>query len=426
MMNPENIDNLFPGEINTEHFIGGAIKRAFKTIVSPLIRPILKIPLLVVNAFVDKFIIPLINTFFSTISTFFFKLVKVALKFIITIVKLIFLFFLLIIVYVLNLDIGGKNYHKHNKEHEYKTEYPIYKVTTSNNSPDAFTYHSKITLNQSYKIKHAVAHFSVLTFQIIYKFPKLMYNVFMYLMVTGIWRYDKKFLDGAIASFAYKYIYACENNSNDWYQTVGYHYDNKNERKLFYNVKKCSKGYIPDESGLHCVKLNSFEPQVCPQANIYRIHKNDKIYNTLHPLLPRDFDTVKSPQYYNKTVDEQNKEKTEYINNKTNYYTTCARKMSNYDLISENICRTFDYESTKNNRNTDDLQKLCVDTYCKHGRYETFCGKFKEVEQKIDKHDTNLENKKLRKFYYSLTLLTLLSAISIIIFTKSGAVDQLL
>lgn len=425
-MNPENIDNLFPGEINTEHFIGGAIKKAFKTIVSPLINPILKIPLLVVNEFVDKFIVPFINTFFNTISPFFFKLVKVALKFIITIVKLIFLCFLLLIVYVLNLNIRGKTFHKHNKEHEYKTEYPIYKVTTSNNPPDEFTYHSEITLNQSYKIKHAVAHFSVLVFQILYKFPKLLYNGYMYFIVNIIWKYDKQFLDGAIASFAYKYIYACENNSNDWYQTVGYHYDNKNERKLFYNVKKCSKGYVPDESGLHCVKLNSFEPQVCPQANIYRIHKNDKIYDTLHPIIPRDFDKVKSAQYYNKTVDEQNKERTEYINNKTNYYTTCARKMSNYDLISENICRTFDYENTKNNKNTDDLQKLCVDTYCKHGRYETFCGKFKEVEQKIDKHDTNLENKKLRKFYYSLTLLTLLSAISIIIFTKSGAVDQLL
>ena len=100
--------------------------------------------------------------------------------------------------------------------------------------------------------------------------------------------------------------------------------------------------------------------------------------------------------------------------------------MSDYDMISENICRNFDYENTKSKNKSDDLEKLCVDTYCTHGRYETFCGKFKTVERKINRHDTDLQDKQIRKFYYSLTLLTLLSASSIIIFTKSGAVNKFL
>lgn len=423
-MNPKNIDNLFPGEINTEHFIGGAIKSAFKTIVGPLIEPILTIPRVIVDQFVGKFIGPLITMFFGQITPFIMLIFTKFLDKLIVVVKFLFNFVLLIIVFIFNLPIGEQTFHKYVKKHEYDKEYQEYKVTKNNKSSD-YIFHSDIDLKEKYKVKHAVCHVVVLWCLFVFRLHKYLYNFLMWCVAVIMLKCDKK-MDGAIASFAYKYIYACENDSNDWFQTVGYHYDNKNARKFFYNVKKCSKGYIPDDSGLHCVRINSFEPLICPQANIYRIHKNDDTYKTLYPLLPREFDTVKSPNYNGKTEFEKKKEEYDYNDNKTIYYKTCAKKMSDYDMISENICRNFDYENTKSKNKSDDLEKLCVDTYCTHGRYETFCGKFKTVERKINRHDTDLQDKQIRKFYYSLTLLTLLSASSIIIFTKSGAVNKFL
>ena len=257
----------------------------------------------------------------------------------------------------------------------------------------------------AFRVKHLLTYlggcfFYFLFYLLSYYSPRVpLYAVFYWIQFY----IDIAVYKGSVSSFYYKWLDACENPPDDWYTVTGYHEGNKNASNSMIGYKSltCPQGYkIDNFSGSMCIKKESYEPNMCPQANIYRMYHAN--LNPTYPLRPLPFSP--SSKFANNSKQKRYAELKEYNAKKKEFYDNCSVTMKPYDNVTKNICRNLDtYQGSALKR--DELESLCHDTYCGHGNYEAFCYKLND-KYKIKNNDSNQ-----LKHYYNIawTIVLILS-----------------
>ena len=246
----------------------------------------------------------------------------------------------------------------------------------------------------AFRVKHLVAYLGgcfvyFWFYLLLYYSPRVPFYAVFYWIQFYI---DIAVYKGSISSFYYKWLDACENPPDDWYTVTGYHEGNKNASNSMIGYKSltCPQGYkIDNFSGSMCIKKESYEPNMCPQANIYRMYHAN--LNPTYPLRPLPFSP--SSKFANNSTQKRYAELKEYNTKKKEFYDNCSVTMKPYDNVTKNICRNLDtYQGSALKK--DELESLCHDTYCGHGNYEAFCYKLND-KYKIKNNDSN----KLKHYY---------------------------
>ena len=245
-----------------------------------------------------------------------------------------------------------------------------------------------------YRFKHFVLYSLLLlifTLVNVVAMPIILSHVVMLFIFWGLDTVTK----GAVSTFYYKYFDASENPPDDWYTTTGFHEGNKTNKGSIIGFKylPCGKGYKADIlTNTMCVKKQTYEPNMCPQANIYRVYNQELGLDAIYPLKPKDFEP--SLNFAQKSENGRMQELKAYNKNKRAFYENCSITMKPYDDISKSICKNIDSVSSIDQKKKNELSSMCYDAYCNNGTYEKFCNKLtnKDVDEKFSSED-------LKKYY---------------------------
>lgn len=173
-----------------------------------------------------------------------------------------------------------------------------------------------------------------------------------------------KITKGAISTFYYKYLLACENPPDSWYETANYHHLNKNTKILFFAYNKCPTGFIPN--GIFCEKKPTYNPDYCEEAHIYKHHGNEEQGFNSGLLFPKEFNQ-NSQSYLKKKSFDKMIDIEDYTNNVKEHVDTCKKVHKNKDTLIKSICKDI-----SNVEKSNDLKTLCKRRYCVNEQ-QPFC-----------------------------------------------------
>lgn len=188
-----------------------------------------------------------------------------------------------------------------------------------------------------------------------------------------LYNLDYYALKGGISTFVYRYLLACENPPDSWYETANYHHLNKNTKMLLLAYNKCPSGFIPN--GIFCEKLPNYLPYYCEEAHIYKQYINeDKFYNP-GLYFPKNFNQL-TQGYLKKSSFDKEIEIENYINDVKRHNELCKRVHKSKDTLIKSICKDIDNVDKSN-----DLRTLCKRKFCVNEQ-QAFCHLYKDVTVK--------------------------------------------
>jgi hypothetical protein len=199
------------------------------------------------------------------------------------------------------------------------------------------------------------------------------------IIVTILVLFFDSITDKQASLLLYKYFVACETSPFAWFEQSFFQLGNTTEEGVFVCKKNCSVGYKLSADGKKCIKIPSYVPHFCPQANVMRVYRGlsasgrnslDSSGFTLPPNL--------------RTESEKESYINDYKKNKKEYYESCSAKMSEYDGISENVCSNLISSGTDTA-----LQEVCYKSLCTNGKYSPLCVKLKNVNSNYDSTGDN-------------------------------------
>ena len=237
----------------------------------------------------------------------------------------------------------------------------------------ALLYH--IPLTNKYKLGDIfMYYFCGIIFAVIFLIVTIVYYVLYKIVIEYfiLYRLDQ-FLKGAVSTFYYRNLLACENPPDSWYETANYQHLNKNTKILAFAYNKCPNGFIPN--GIFCEKKPNYTPDYCEEAHIYKYHSNEEKRLNSGLLFPKEFDQNSQSYLKKKTLDKiidiEN-----YTNNVKEHVDKCKTVHQNKDTLIKSICKDI-----SNVEKSNDLKTLCKRRYCVNEQ-QPFCHIYNEHKVK--------------------------------------------
>ena len=206
----------------------------------------------------------------------------------------------------------------------------------------------------------------------IYKFIFIFMTTFVIPFIISCWvtykyffeyivlRYLDKATNGAISSFYYRYLLACENEPDAWYMNPNFHKENMNKRFFILAYKQCPKGFSP--FGVFCNKNKYYESDFCLEPNIYKAYFG-------HPYESRGLSSLNQlkREYVRKDSDDKRDVVDQYKDDIVNMKKECSSAFKNKQSIVKAIC----LDKFSNEKNLA-VESFCNQNYCVDG-LEPFC-----------------------------------------------------
>ena len=180
-----------------------------------------------------------------------------------------------------------------------------------------------------------------------------------------------------------KFLVLCQNNPASWYKTPNWHLDNRYIRSLFCS-KPCRKGYVPEETGLNCIRQPKETPFHCPQAQIMRFYAGDGKKDRSRWFY-QEKRTKGNMKYLSKPPEAREDELLVHFINMTKYMQECTNKESNFSMnkyipLVRNVCANSDalYDlsfSKMDQKQIGKLQKVCQQSFCNSEETYPFCSR---------------------------------------------------
>lgn len=193
--------------------------------------------------------------------------------------------------------------------------------------------------------------------------------VWLWIMFYGM-LIDVQLFRGKLYVWWYRMFLATENAPNAWYTVGNYHNNNKADRMIL-SWKPCPDSYVPDKATAktRCKRTNISEPNFCPQANIFRSHKE---LSRQMPTEPLTF--VPDAKFVDASPESRRRQLQDHHMMKLEFHKRCDAVMGAYDATSKTICRNAGHLPL-NESNYKTLEGMCYEAYCHHGKREAFCAR---------------------------------------------------
>ena len=234
---------------------------------------------------------------------------------------------------------------------------------------------------------------------------------------------------GGFSRFLYRIFVSCENSPFAWYKNSRYDLENKCSRGFFCNLN-CGTNYRLSENGMYCERAPTNVPYFCPQPLLYKTYRDDKIKGKKKIL---SFFINRYPKILLSDSDKQIEFIFNYQKNKSEYYQKCNTfangdgkyNKKGYNAIGKSVCASA--HNIKDEDIKKDIKDICHQTYCSNGKYENFCYKYDETQNKLDLFKFLNNEKKyielLKKTLFVVVLVALINYLLILIKKyKSGEI----
>jgi hypothetical protein len=179
-----------------------------------------------------------------------------------------------------------------------------------------------------------------------------------------------------------RWLTRCENHIDAWYKQANFAYDNVAQRLLFAQLP-CASRFKPQ--GFWCVRQASYDPEYCPQQQIFRIYKG------LGLSSPWILDKINEDTSFKlKTPTQKEEAIRKFFHERQGFLNKCSKAMHSHKHIVRCICANYKTIKLKNESDRALLSPLCKQVFCDTEGKESFCSKFPEDDGAVDK--ANLED----------------------------------
>lgn len=248
--------------------------------------------------------------------------------------------------------------------------------------------HSILGIEPLYSVVYAIYYFiTVIVIQIVMAaFNVLLFSLFA-VFSTVLWVLDLMFaaLNGWRShSFVFN-MGLCENLPDIWHTRANFVKKNKYNRVALFTQSPCADRFEPN--GVLCSRVSGDEPSYCPQAQVYRIYKGMK--HGPNPFAIADF--TPSAQFWVKNKEGRRAEVEAHFIKKQKYLSTCAKENNQFNNLVKNICANYDTVKLPNDKDRENLAKVCKQIYCDVDTPAEFCHKFDNKVAKQSKKELILD-----------------------------------
>lgn len=194
---------------------------------------------------------------------------------------------------------------------------------------------------------------------------------------------DVTYTDGLLTVTLYKWILATENDIDQWKYVPSFEIGNEvNRPQIISACAPCTESYVPGD--LFCERIPDYIPRYSPHANVYKILEGHRITGLTEPgELEMDLKFVMLPRHERKKIIEK------YTKDVIDYHMVSNSKMKPYDPFLKNTCRhmsTYDL----NHKDRKLVESICHSTFCRNGRYGSFCPKLRASNPYSTTHQSSL------------------------------------
>jgi hypothetical protein len=195
-------------------------------------------------------------------------------------------------------------------------------------------------------------------------------------IAVGMWIAD-------LATFGLvRWLTRCENHIDAWFKQANFAYDNVAKRLLFAQLP-CASRFKPQ--GFWCVRQPSWDPDYCPQQQIYRIYKGMGVSS------PWIMDKINENTSFKLMNPAQKAEALKtFFQNRQGFLNKCSKTLSQHKHIIRCICANYKNIKLENESDRALLAPLCKQVFCYSADKESFCSRFPDDDIVADK--ANLED----------------------------------
>ena len=179
-----------------------------------------------------------------------------------------------------------------------------------------------------------------------------------------------------------RWLTRCENHVDAWFKQANFAYGNVAKRMVFAQLP-CASRFKPN--GFWCVRQPSYDPDFCPQQQIFRIYKG------LGVSSPWILDKINEDTAFKLSTPAKKEEALKkFFQTRQAFLNQCGGALHPYKHMIRCVCANYDKIKLENESDRELLPPLCKQVFCEAGDKESFCAKFPEEDINADK--ANLED----------------------------------